>query len=175
MNTIQLVVDMMGGKDVKKYFRGVFPADKLPTRFKKPALLIANTDPSTQKGSHWVAFYVPKSGKPEYFDSLGRSPHKKEFLQFLRKQSKTFTHNKKRLQGSFSTTCGNYCGVYLYFKSKKSSFERFLKLFSDKDFQLNDEKILDLYKKIFHHSNTKKVQIGGCQIFCNQTCEPCSM
>ena len=88
MNTIQLVVDMMGGKDVKKYFRGVFPADKLPTRFKKPALLIANTDPSTQKGSHWVAFYIPKSGKPEYFDSLGRSPHKKRIFTILKETIK---------------------------------------------------------------------------------------
>lgn len=173
MNTIQLTVDMMENKVIKKYFRGVFPSDKLPKRFKKPALLIANTDPSTQKGSHWIAFYVPKSGKPEYFDSLGRAPEKKEFLEFLRKQAKTFTHNKKRLQGAFSTTCGNYCGVYLYFKSKQIPFSHFLKLFSDKNFQMNDNKILELYKKIFQ--NKKKVQIGGSQIICNQGCEPCGI
>ena len=170
MNTIQLTVDMMENKDIKKYFRGVFPADKLPKRFKKPALLIANTDPSTKKGSHWVAFYVPKSGKPEYFDSLGRLPEKKEFLEFLKKHGKTFTHNKKRLQGTFSTTCGNYCGVYLYFKSKQISLKTFLRVFSN-NLQLNDNKILDLYSKIFH--NSKKGQIGGSQIICNQSCQPC--
>ena len=173
MNIIQLTVDMTGNKGIKKYFKGVFPADKLPKRFKKPALLIANTDPSTRKGSHWVAFYVPKDGKPQYFDSLGKTPEKKEFLEFLRKQCKTFTHNKKRLQGAFSTTCGNYCGVYLYFKSKQIPFKQFLKLFSN-NFQLNDNKILELYTKIFKNNN-KKVQIGGSQIICNQSCEHCQI
>lgn len=171
MNTIQLTVDMLSNKDIKKYFRGVFPSDKLPQKFKKPALLIANTDPSTSRGSHWVAFYIPKKGKPEYFDSLGQIPEKKEFLEFLRKHGKTFTHNKKRLQGAYSTNCGHYCAVYLYFKAKQMSFKQFLDLFSSKNFKMNDDKILELYKKIF--KNHKRIQIGGNQIICNQTCEPC--
>lgn len=171
MNTIQLTIDMIENKDIKKYFRGVFPADRLPKEFKKPALLIANTDPSSKKGSHWIAFYIPKNGRPEYFDSLGRIPEKKEFKEFLRKHGKTFIHNKKRLQGTFSTTCGNYCGVYLYFKSKQIPFQQFLKLFSSKNFQMNDNKILELYRKIF--KNNKQVQIGGSQIICNQSCVPC--
>lgn len=170
MNTIQLTVDMTDNKNIKKYFRGVFPSDKLPKKIKKPSLLIVNTDPSTSKGSHWVAFYIPRTGKPEYFDSLGRIPEKKEFLEFLAKHGKTFDYNKKRLQGTFSTTCGNYCGVYLYFRSKNIPFKQFLKLFSSKNFELNDSKILELYKKIFRRK--KKVQIGGSQIICNQTCQP---
>lgn len=168
---MQLTVDMIKNKDIKKYFRGVFPSDKLPKTFKKPALLIANTDPSTKRGSHWIAFFIPKTGQPEYFDSLGQTPEKKEFIDFLKRHGAKFVHNKKRLQGSFSTTCGNYCGVYLYFKSKKASFKQFLKLFSSTNFHLNDEKILKLYKKIF--KNKEKVQIGGNQIICNQTCQPC--
>lgn len=171
MNTIQLTIDMMNNKEIKKYFRGVFPSDCLPKRLKKPALLIANEDSSAYKGSHWVAFYIPKTGHPEYFDSLGRAPEKQEFLEFLSKHGAKFTYNKKRLQGSFSNTCGNFCGIYLYFKSKKVPFKRFLQLFSNKNFQLNDDKILELYKKIF--KDKKKIQIGGSQIICNQTCEPC--
>lgn len=162
---------MVKNKEIKKYFRGVFPSDKLPLKFKKPALLIANTDPSTRKGSHWVAFYIPKTGKPEYFDSIGRRPQQDEFVKFLRKHGKSFLHNKKRLQGTFANTCGNYCGVYLYFKAKRIPFKDFLDLFSSKNFQLNDDKILKLYKKIF--KGEKRVQIGGNQIICNQICQPC--
>ena len=140
---------------------------------KKPALLIVNTDPSTLPGKHWVAFFIPKRGPVEYFDSIGRKPDEKFFIEFLKKHGKSFIYNKKRLQGYFSTTCGNYCGVYLYFKSKGLSFRKFLDLFADNDFQKNDVKILDLYKKIF--GQKKKAQIGGNCIICNQTCQPCEV
>lgn len=173
MNTIQLTNDMQKHKDIKKYFRGVFPSDKLPQKIKKPALLIANVDPSFKKGCHWVAFYIPKVGKPEYFDSIGRGPEQKDFIKFLNKHGKSYIRSRKRLQGSYSTTCGNYCGVYLYFKAKRMSFNKFLNLFSSKNFQFNDDKVLELYKKIF--KSNKKVQIGGNQIICNQTCQPCGM
>lgn len=174
MNTVQLTNDMMRNKAIKKYFKGVFPSDKLPNKFKKPALLIANLDPSTRKGSHWVAIFIPKSGKAEYFDSVGRGPEQQSFLQFLNKHSKTYVRNKKRLQGSLSTTCGNYCGVYLFYKAKRMPFQEFLNLFSSTNYKRNDEKIMEIYRKIF--KTTKKVQVGGNnQIICNQTCQPCGL
>lgn len=170
MNTIQLLVDMNKNKSVKKYFKGVFPSDKLPKKIKKPALIIANTDPSNRPGAHWVAFYLPKQGPAEYFDSIGRSPELKEFLNFLKQNSKSFVYNKKRIQGMLSTTCGNFCGVYLYSRSNKIPFKKFLKIFSN-DFTVNDAKILELYQKIFKGKN--KIQIGGNYYICNQTCQPC--
>lgn len=170
MNTIQLSLDMSRNKNIKKYFKGVLPSDGLPKQIKKPAMIIVNTDPSHKPGTHWTAFYLPKHGKPEYFDSIGRSPNLKEFLIFLKKHGKSFMRNKRRLQGAFSTTCGQYCGVYLYFRSRGMSFEEFLKLFSDNHVE-NDEKVMKLYQKIF--GKNKKVQVGGNLIICNQTCQPC--
>ena len=164
-------MNLSRNKVTSKYFKGVFPADKLPTKIKKPALIIANTDPSNKPGRHWVAFYLPKVGPPEYFDSVGFPPQQEEFLKFLKNHGKAFKYNQKRLQGSLSTTCGNYCGVYLYYRVKQISFSDFLKLFSSKDFARNDKKIEEMYNKIFNKNNSN--QVGGNQIICNQVCQPC--
>lgn len=173
MNTIQLTLDMMKNNKVKRKFKGVFPADKLPRRIKRPAMLIANTEPSTHPGSHWVAFCFPHRGPIEYFDSTGMPLNIDYFLKFLKRHGKKFVSNYKRLQGSLSTTCGNYCGVFLYFRSKNVSFKNFLGLFSE-DYAANDQKILEMYRKIFNLPK-KKIQIGGNQIICNQSCRPCEI
>lgn len=172
MNTIQLTLDMMKIKKIKEKFKGVFPADLLPKHVKRPALLIANTDTSVQPGTHWVAFYIPIKGSIEYFDSTGVTPQNKFFLKFLKNNGKSIVYNKQRLQGSFSTTCGNYCGVFLYLRSNKVSFKKILKLFNS-NFQQNDQKVLEMYKKFF--GIKKKIQIGGNPIVCCQTCQPCSL
>lgn len=175
MNTVQLTNDMTRNKYVKKIFKGVFPADKLPKRIKKPALLIANTDPSNKPGKHWVAFFIPKFGPVEFFNSIGKAPEQQEFIKFLKNNGKSFIYNKKRLQGMLSTTCGNYCGIYLYYRSKKIPFKKFLNLFSTSDFYKNDEKILRLYSSIFDNHKQAKAQTGGNHIICNQTCHPCDV
>lgn len=171
MNTIQLTCDMMQDKTLKKIFRGVFPADKLP-KLKKPAMIIANTDSSDQPGSHWVAFFLPQKGPTEVFNSTGQGVENEYFIKFLENNCKKFVFNKKRLQGNLSSTCGQYCAVYLYQRSRNMSFKKFLDLFSN-NFDENDEKILKLYKKIF--GEKKKTQIGGNNIACYQSCKPCNI
>ena len=42
-------------------FMGVFSSDTLPTNIKKrPAIIVANTDPSDRGGEHWICIYVDK-------------------------------------------------------------------------------------------------------------------
>ena len=54
-------------------FVGVFARDELPLIIDEiPAIIIANTDPSTKSGSHWILFYFDNNGNVEYFDSLGK-------------------------------------------------------------------------------------------------------
>lgn len=166
MNTLQLTKDMLRNKYTRKYFRGVFPRDKLPKRIKRPALVIANTDASTDPGQHWVAFYIPDQGPCEYFDSIGEKPEKEDFLKFLKRCGKSYLFNSKRIQGTFSTTCGNYCALYLLYRSKKISKDKFMKLFND-NYSTNDIKIINLYKR-----NFRKYQIGANSIAYNQTCQP---
>lgn len=56
----------------KDCFKGVIPANELPTRVKqRPSAYIVNTDDRGQPGTHWVAFYFPKTGPSEFFDPLG--------------------------------------------------------------------------------------------------------
>lgn len=147
---------------------GVYPSDKLPNVVKKPAIIVCNLDPSSKPGSHWVAIYVSKHNEIEYFDSYGIGPKNINIKSFLKKLSKNYKYNKQRLQSDFSSLCGNYCCVYLYFKIKNMSLQDFLKYFVKHKYYLNDEKVLQQFNKFFKTKHLK--QIGG--RFCNQTCIP---
>lgn len=149
MNTLQINKTLKNNPKTKKFFRGVFASDSLPKRISKPAIVIANTDSSYMPGTHWVAFYFSSKGTAEYFDSSGQYPHKKEFNNFLRRNSKRFTSNKQQIQGQFSNTCGHYCMVYSLYKSSNKTMKQFLKKFSKRNFISNDLKILKMYKNNF--------------------------
>ena len=67
MNTLQLKRALERNTFTKKIFGGVFAADELPkviTYF--PCGFVANTDPSTEPGTHWVAFYFPSREKENF-------------------------------------------------------------------------------------------------------------
>jgi hypothetical protein len=51
-------------------FLGVFHFDLIPHSITRSGCFIINTDPHTEKGSHWLAIRLqPKSYSPYYFDS----------------------------------------------------------------------------------------------------------
>lgn len=184
MNTLDIIQTLSLNKHTKKNFQGVFPCDHLPVKVKKPALIVANTDPAHKSGTHWVAFFIPTHGPSEYFDSFGKRPIKKQFLQFLKNNTKSYVYNSKRIQGDFSSTCGHYCCVYLYYKSRSKQLKDFLKEFSKKNYNLNDQKIIHLYTSKFLRKKWNKVrktknknQFGGLKcnkklFICNQNCTP---
>lgn len=94
-------------------FQGVYPADKLPKHSTKSGSYgyIANTDSHDQPGKHWVSFFFPEQGYPEYFDSFGMVPLLPEFYEFL--GNCPFKYNNVTLQAPLSSTCGQYCIFYL--------------------------------------------------------------
>ena len=52
----------------------MFATDELPLIIGQiPAIIIANTDPSSKSESHWILFYFDNNGNVEYFDSLGKT------------------------------------------------------------------------------------------------------
>lgn len=165
MNTIELVNALKNNNVTKKHFKGVFPCDKLPQQVKKPACIIANTDPSYKSGTHWVAFYFPRKGPAEFYDSFGNYPFNIFFQAFLLRNAKSFINNRKRLQSPFSSTCGHYCCVYLYSRCKGKELWSFLKQFSSLNLKGNDAKIMDLYRKVYKRNS----QRGG--VYCNQICK----
>lgn len=121
MNTLEIIKDLSDNKLTKNQFTGVFPSDCLPKRkLKKPAFVIANTDNKYNEGEHWVCFYFPKdvNNSGEFFDSYSNLPMNPDFKKFLAANCSSYTHNKKRLQGDISTTCGNYCCMFAYARGK---------------------------------------------------------
>ena len=84
---------------------GVYAADTIPTTFKRPAAFIANTDEQHKPGTHWICFYIPKSGRIEYFDSYGFPPIVDGHIDFLKRQR--FKYNKLGIQTLTSNVCGH--------------------------------------------------------------------
>jgi hypothetical protein len=75
MNTYQITRALEHDPVTNKQFCGVFPSDKLPQTIEKyPCGFVANTDPSNEPGTHWIAFYFPSEERGEFFDSYGHAP-----------------------------------------------------------------------------------------------------
>ena len=110
MNTVQIREALKQDPITSKKFCGVFPSDKLPqTVDRYPCGFVANTDPSSEPGTHWVAFYFPSEQKGEFFDSYGQPPeqYRDSFGDFLEPYEWQF--NTRRLQSAWSDVCGQYC------------------------------------------------------------------
>ncbi len=114
MNTVQLTA-VMDKIAYGTYFLGVLPSDYLPkTPLKNlPAMLIFNTDPSTEPGQHWVAVYINNDGVSCFFDSFGRGPKDPRFPKavqdFLKNNSIRVQYSNKQIQDFTSDTCGQHC------------------------------------------------------------------
>ena len=92
MNTLQLERALKRNAYTKKIFDGVFPADEVPEIIDTfPCGFVANTDPSTEPGMHWVAFYFPSREKGEFFDSYGNPP---EYYGFKSYEIETWNQHK---------------------------------------------------------------------------------
>ena len=118
LNTLQLTLALRKHAQTASQFIGVFARDELPLIIdKNPAIIIANTDPSTKSGSHWILFYFDNNGNVEYFDSLGKilTHYHKDFLKFIKNDCKYYYRVvKNRIQPVNTTLCGHYCLYYAY-------------------------------------------------------------
>jgi hypothetical protein len=134
MNTSQLYKILAGDRWASDSFRGVLPCDKLknlePVE-KFPTAVIANTDPSGEKGEHWVCYYFDKDGNTEYFDSYGIQPVNCDLFKFWKENGKNQTWNTTQLQGMNSTVCGHWCLAFLTNRSRGQSMEEFVNRFSN--------------------------------------------
>lgn len=124
-----------------------------------PAIFVINTDPSNKPGSHWIAFYFPKYGSSEFFDSYGRDTKNKFFLKMLSLYSPTYKVNRRRLQGDFSTCCGHYCCLFLYYRINAESLREFIGNFTMNTFDFNDLLVVEMYKNI--SKSYKQYGAGG--------------
>ncbi len=125
MNTGQIDTVLAADHVTSKEFLGVFPADKLPKKLpaKRPLCLVANTDVSTGPGEHWVAFYLPKKGVGEFFDSGGNPPGywSPKFVEFLNRHGNSYTYSKRVVQAADSLVCGAYAIYFVMCRARKRS------------------------------------------------------
>jgi hypothetical protein len=97
-------------------FIGVFARDRLPNTTRRPALMVINTDPVHQPGTHWTAVYIDKEGYGEHFDSLGQPPNK-TVEGYMKRYCRRWIISERQLQTLISRYCGHYCVFYCCYRS----------------------------------------------------------
>lgn len=143
METLEIYAGLKTEESTNESFGGVYPIDRLPLKQdleyneSGECFLVVNLDPSYKSGSHWIALYINASTRcNEYFDSYGEEPNS-EISSYLR----SFLRNKKQLQSAFSTTCGQWCMLYIWYRCNGYTLEMFVKKFHEMmnaDVNVND-------------------------------------
>lgn len=149
MNMLQIEKVLKRDVCTKKYFIGVFPSDDLPKNSERfPFMMVVNTDPHNQPGTHWLAIYSKTPRSIEFFDSYGNSPD--FFNQNIRSYVQKYdfvTFNDTPLQSSSTAVCGQYCIYYLYYKARNHSLKSIISSFTPK-YVLNDMRVYNFVKKL---------------------------
>ena len=121
LNTLQLTLALRKHAQTARQFVGMFARDKLSLIIDEiPAIIIANTDPSTRSGIHWILFYF--DNKEMFFDSLGKtlSHYHKDFLKFMKSNCNYYSRVvNNRIKPVNTTLCGYYCLYYAYSRCVK--------------------------------------------------------
>ena len=155
MNTEELLRSVLSDDVVRRTFGGVLPRDKLPKKILKdfPVSFIVNTDTGRGPGKHWVAFYLENRHYGEFFDSYGYRPEHlaKEFGTFLSKNVENWEHNRRKLQGDFSTVCGQYCLFFLHRRCRGYDVREIAEMFR-KDTDANDLMVNRFVNDAYDHN-----------------------
>ena len=100
-------------------FLGVFAADRIPRRITTfPSCFVANTDPASKAGTHWVACFCATANRVEFFDSYGLPPSAYGSLRLPLRPTHT---NSVSFQSLRSSACGHYCIYYLCMRARGRS------------------------------------------------------
>ena len=135
-------------------FLGVFPADHLPctslVAARAPCCYIANSDPCTELGSHWLAFFHPSPILLDFFDSYGKTP---AYYNLSIPNNMAVKHNPHQLQTDNSLFCGQWCILFLYRRTHGSSFANLLRRFRSLTPTKGDALAHTFYSQLMYHLN----------------------
>lgn len=149
MDNLEITALLNSCPETKKHFQGVYASDTLPSKplaRKRPCSYICNLESIDKPGTHWVAFYVPRRGPIEYFDSYG-GDLPSLFHSFV--DCNGYIYNTRCLQNIFSAVCGQYVIYYLWQRGLCASMDDALKLFSACDPVHNDALVNHLVEEHF--------------------------
>lgn len=151
MNSLEILKAL---QDLPAQTRGVFPADRIPNRWSRPAAIVANTDDHTKPGKHWVAIYVDENGHGIYFDSYGLPPLISHHYNRLRRNCRTLEWNTKPLQALKSRVCGEYCISFLDCMCRGITLATFCRYFTSNKMK-NDTIVARYYRKKMLHNKKR--------------------
>ena len=117
MNNFEIAEVLMKLEVTADRFMGVYSSDNLPERIESGGCLIANTDPSSASGRHWISMFKRQRREDstvEYFDPLGKRPAQGAMTDYFR--DKSYVYNCKQLQSNDSESCGLFCIFFLYYR-----------------------------------------------------------
>ncbi len=129
-----------------KCFIGTFARDRLPSLTSLPVGLIVNTDKASDSGQHWIAIYIDKNGRGEYFDSFGFPSLHIDIINFLSLNTNRWQYSCHMLQHASAKTCGNYCIFYIKLRCNGFSQCQFIQLFTNITL-INDKIVKSLFNK----------------------------
>ena len=162
MNSLEIEKVLADNKWNTFKFLGCFAADVLPTNLnnKTPVCFIANVDQSSENGSHWVAFCIPKIDHLEYFCPLGISfYHWPIFVNYIRNimNFESIVMNRKRIQSINSNLCGVFCIEFLVKRDKGLSFALIINSYSTTNYLCNDLQTLNFLKDLRNKYTNKNM------------------
>ena len=141
---LELQEFMLKDPCIRQCYGGVIALDEVPkVKLHTKTVYIANTDPSYQKGQHWILVWYHDI--PEYFDPLGHFPPP-EIEESLFLNGRAFYRSIRQVQPSFSLKCGEYCLFYAYYRARGYSMEKIMEKFYPSRLKYNDLKMTAFYK-----------------------------
>jgi hypothetical protein len=158
MDTTQIICTL---KNVHS-FLGVFPSDLIPSSVHRSGTIIINTDPHTEKGSHWLAInFTPKSQRAFYFDSYGLPPPPSlpSIRSLLRHSATICDYNTTQLQGPTSSVCGHYCCLFALYMNRGYTPQQFVSLFHP---DIADCQVTQLFRSEFGPQRARSRDGGQC-------------
>ena len=171
MNTEELLRCVQSDNVLRQNFKEVLPRDKLPKKVVKqfPVSYIVNTDTSREEGKHWVTVYLENDEWRDFFDSYGNPPSSlaEEFEKFLKRNVVSYSFKDRRLQGAYSTVCGQFCLFYLYHRCRVYYTREIIRMFG-KDADIND--VLD--NKIINEKYDAQFKVTDLEYLVNQIARP---
>ena len=130
LNTIEIYTALNNEPNTEKCLTAVCSRTGLKDIKEKPKLVIVNTDPVWEPGTHWLLLYFNDSGVCEFFDSLGKdtADYHQEIENFmsLHTTKPYIKVNQYRIQPINTALCGHYCLWYAYGRCSGTSMKKLI-------------------------------------------------
>ena len=156
MNSRQLRWILSNDKFTSRTFKGVYALDEIVHIKQKsfPFAYVFNLDLSYKPGSHWVAVYIDRKGRPEYFNSFGRPPLR-EIKDFSYTCAESWKYNHVAIRELYSMTCGQFVVFYIYQRCSGLTLESIIGKYFNPHAKLRNDVLVRDFVEIHYQLSAK--------------------